>query len=200
MFCHNCGNETSRESRHCHYCGAVKIINLAEALSVGSDVSQERFPQNEPLSTLTATQEDCLFTIRPTFFKVGAFYAWAALMTTIATIVIANLGGRFIWVLGVGLVLFAIPLYQHLKWNNIRYILTNTKLEIEQGIFEKTSRYLSLWHIQNVTVNESLLERMLGIGDVLIDSASTTDKMVLKKIRYPRRYANQILARKPCIK
>ena len=194
MFCHNCGKEIARESRHCSFCGALRIVNLAEALAAGGSAAPDSGPEPRTSAVL---QEECLFKIQPAFFVVGLLYGWAATMTILATVVIANLGGGIIWVLGATLALFALPLYHHLKWLNVRYTLTNAKIEIEQGILEKTSRYLSLWHIQNVTVSESLWGRLLGIGDVLIDSASAGDKMALKTIRSPRRYANLILAQLP---
>lgn len=172
-------------------------MNLAEALASENEESFERFSQSD---STTLAKEDYLFRIQPAFFRVGLSYLSAALFTIFTTMVIAYLGGSVIWVLGITFACFLVPVYQHIKWNNISYILTSTKIEFEQGILEKNSHYLSLWHIQNVTVSESLLERFLGIGDVLIDSASTSDKMALKKIRHPRRYANLILAQLPRLK
>ena len=194
MFCHNCGKEIQRESRHCTHCGAVKIVNLAETLA--SSISGQPHPSTPHLPA----QEECLFKLQPAFLFVALSYAWAAALTIFSTILIAYLGGSLIWVLGVSVVLFSYPLWQHLKWNKVRYILSSTKIEIQQGLIDKNSSYLALWHIQNVTVNESLLDRILGIGDILIDSAGSANKMTLKKIRQPRRYADIILAHLPRVK
>ena len=191
MFCHNCGKEIQRESRHCSHCGAVKIVNLAETLASSLSGQSSISTPNLP------AQEECLFKIQPAFLFVALSYAWAAVFTIFATTLIAYLGGSLILVLAVSALLFAYPLSQHLKWSKVSYLLSNTKIEIQQGVIEKNSNYLALWHIQNVTVNESLLDRILGIGDVLIDSAGSANKMTLKKIREPRRYANIILAHLP---
>jgi membrane protein YdbS with pleckstrin-like domain len=191
MFCHNCGNEIQRENRHCTHCGAVKIMNLAEALATSSF---EPTPLNEQH---VAKKEERLFKIHPAFFSVGLAYVWAAALAIFATIIIAYLGGSLLWVMVATIFFFTFPLYQHIKWSGVSYILSNAKIEIEQGVVDKSSHYLALWHVQNVTVNESLLDRVLGIGDVLIDSASLADKMALKKIRHPRRYASLILAQLP---
>jgi hypothetical protein len=44
-----------------------------------------------------------------------------------------------------------------------------------------------------VEVSETLKERVIGIGDVLIDSAALDSKMVMNNIRDPRKYADMIL-------
>jgi len=191
MFCHNCGKEIQRESRHCLHCGAVRFVNLAETLASSSIGAYSGPPPPQP------AQEECLFRIQPAFLPVAASYVWAAALTIFATIFIAFLGGPLLWVLIASVILFALPLSQHLKWSKTHYILSNAKIEIQEGVLEKNSSYLALWHVQNVTVSESLVERLLGIGNVLIDSAGVANKMILKKIRHPRRYANLILAQLP---
>jgi Bacterial PH domain len=52
---------------------------------------------------------------------------------------------------------------------------------------------IPLRHIDNVEVSETLRERVIGIGDVLIDSAALDRKMVLNNIKDPRKYADMIM-------
>jgi uncharacterized membrane protein YdbT with pleckstrin-like domain len=73
------------------------------------------------------------------------------------------------------------------------YTLTVTKLEIRTGIFSKDAKNIPLRHIDNVEVSETLKERLIGIGDVFIDSAALDTKMVLNNIKYPRKYADMIM-------
>jgi hypothetical protein len=44
-----------------------------------------------------------------------------------------------------------------------------------------------------VEVSETLKERLIGIGDVLIDSAALDSKMVLDNINNTRKYADLIM-------
>jgi len=73
------------------------------------------------------------------------------------------------------------------------YTLTTTKVEIRSGILSKSAQSIPLRHIQDVTVSETLKERVIGIGDVLIDSAALDSKMAMNNIRNPRKYANLIM-------
>lgn len=186
MFCHNCGKQLSLESRHCMHCGALRYGNVA-------DIAEIMTAQAEHIEGSPQDNHECLFRVRPTFFKIAMSYSLAALMTVGATVLIAYLGGSVIWVWAALLVLFTIPLIQHLSRNQISYTLRPEKIEIEQGLFSRTTQNLALRHINNVAVNQSLPERLLGIGDVLIDSAGTADKIALKSIRNPRQHANMIL-------
>ena len=148
--------------------------------------------------TLTMPEENMpeehLFTIRPAFHKVAVAYALAGLLTIVATILIAFVGGTFGKVGLAALFFFALPMYRHLQRNHTHYTLSTSRLELEQGIIAKSTQHLALRHINNVAVNQSVGERLLGVGNVLIDSAGAADKIALKGIRNPRDCADRILA------
>ena len=93
-----------------------------------------------------------------------------------------------------GLLLFLIPAYYHLKQRLIRYSLMDTAVEIDSGLLSRTTRNIPLRRIQDVTVAANVWQRMLGFGDVVIDNASEQGgKVALKNIDSPRRYADMLL-------
>jgi uncharacterized membrane protein YdbT with pleckstrin-like domain len=185
MFCHNCGNLLSLETRHCVHCGVPRYGNVSE------------IPQSGPIQPVPFDSDfqsdEPLFKVRPAFFKIAMSYSFAAFLTAAATVLIAYFGGSVLWVWATAATLFFIPWIQHLRRNQISYTLRPDKIEIEQGILSKTTQNLALRHINNVAVYQSLTERLIGIGDVLIDSAGTADRIALKSIRNPRQHANLIL-------
>lgn len=185
MFCHNCGKPLSPETHHCVHCGAPRYGNISETVQ---GVAAQAAPHEEDFQ-----RGDHLFRVRPAFFKIAMSYSFAAIMTVASTVLIAYLGGSVLWVWAAVLALFFLPLIQHLKRNQISYTLKSDKIEIEQGLFSRTIQNLALRHINNVAVYQSLPERLIGIGDVLIDSAGTADRIALKSIRNPRQHANLIL-------
>jgi uncharacterized membrane protein YdbT with pleckstrin-like domain len=91
-------------------------------------------------------------------------------------------------------VVFSNPVYNHILRRREVYTLTNHKLEMRYGIIAKIVRNIPLRNIQDVTVTASVWQRFLNLGDIEIDSASETGKIVLDDIHHPERYANQILA------
>lgn len=145
--------------------------------------------------------EKIIFSISPSFYGVGIRYSVAILLSVAATALIALYQSysqtpsqsSFLIPLGVAAILMLNPIYHHIQHNHTVYTLTSVKLEIQSGVFSKTSRNIPLRHVQDVTVNQSIKERMLGIGDVVIDSAVLEGTMPLSNINDPRRYADLIL-------
>jgi uncharacterized membrane protein YdbT with pleckstrin-like domain len=105
------------------------------------------------------------------------------------------LGSVSTWIAVIlGLLLFLIPAYYHLKQRLIRYSLMDTAVEIDSGLLSRTTRNIPLRRIQDVTVAANVWQRMLGFGDVVIDNASEQGgKVALKNIDSPRRYADMLL-------
>ena len=94
----------------------------------------------------------------------------------------------------VGLTLFVVPLYYHVKQRLVRYTLTESKLEIDRGLISRTTRNLPIGRIQDVTVSTNVLQRLLGFGDVVVDNANDeAGKATLKNINSPRDYADKLL-------
>ncbi|HEX3231779.1 MAG TPA: PH domain-containing protein, partial [Pyrinomonadaceae bacterium] len=96
--------------------------------------------------------------------------------------------------LPLALSLLLIPAYYHLKRNMVRYTLTESKIEIDYGLIARTTRNIPLSKIQDVTVSASILQRVLGFGDVVVDNASEIGgSTILHNINNPRHYADLIL-------
>lgn len=92
------------------------------------------------------------------------------------------------------LALLLIPAYFHIRRNMIRYTLTDSKIEIDTGLFARTTRNIPLSKIQDVTVSASIPQRLLGFGDLIVDNASEAGgSTVLHNISKPRHYADLLL-------
>ena len=90
--------------------------------------------------------------------------------------------------------LLLIPDYYHVKRNMVQYVLTNHKLEIDEGFLARTTRNFPLRNIQDVTVSSTFIQRLLGYGNVVIDNASDIGgETVLRNIQNPRQYADMLL-------
>jgi uncharacterized membrane protein YdbT with pleckstrin-like domain len=93
-----------------------------------------------------------------------------------------------------GFLLLLIPAYFHLRQKLVTYTLTDSSIEIDQGMLSRVTRNVPLGRIQDVTVSTTLAQRLLGFGDIVIDNASEQGgKLVMKNINSPRRYADMLL-------
>jgi uncharacterized membrane protein YdbT with pleckstrin-like domain len=129
------------------------------------------------------------------FIKMGYVLAvLGAILLTIALNMIQFVSIPLYVSLPVALALLLIPAYYHLKRNMLRYTLTDSKIEIDYGLIARTTRNIPLAKIQDVTVSASILQRLLGFGDVVVDNASELGgTTVLHNINNPRQYADLIL-------
>jgi membrane protein YdbS with pleckstrin-like domain len=189
MLCTNCGSPLNPNSRFCDQCGAT-----------ASDSEETRIAR--PQSSVPARPgdddiESVIFTVRPTmlFIKIG--YAAAivgAILVTIGLNMVQAVSIPLYVSLPLALSLLLIPAYYHLKRNMVRYTLTDSKIEIDYGLIARTTRNIPLAKIQDVTASASIIQRMLGFGDVVVDNASELGgTTVLHNINNPRQYADLIL-------
>ena len=139
--------------------------------------------------------ERVVFTVRPTFLFIGLGYALAAL-GAIGLIVLLATFTAFpaLYSLLVALPLLLIPAFRHLKRNSVRYTLTDSKIEIDQGFVSRRTRNIPLRNIQDVTVSATIPQRILGFGDLLIENANETGgSTAMRNIPDPRRHADLLL-------
>ncbi len=137
--------------------------------------------------------EGIIFRINPTFYPVLVAYIISIISSLLVGAVIAYLQGSYWIVLAFSTVFFIPSIIRHIQLINIVYLLTDVKVEIISGFFSKSSRNIPLRHIQDVFVSETFKERVLGIGDIIIDTAASGSKMTLENIHDPRKYADLIL-------
>jgi membrane protein YdbS with pleckstrin-like domain len=182
MFCNECGQTLPDGSRFCNSCGA--------------HIARSTAPADSPVAVADYADEHEVFTLRPTMIFVLVRYVMAGLMGVLSSMKPQWVSGQiaFLVILGVALIAFSNPIYKHILRKREVYTLTSHKLEMRYGLIAKIVRNIPLRNIQDVTVTASVWQRLLKLGDIEIDSASETGKIILEDIHYPDRYANNILA------
>lgn len=190
MYCNECGQTLPDGSRFCNKCGAT----------IGVNKSASEFTSGGPVAVAPYADEHAVFTLRPTLIFVLVRYIVAALVLIATAALMGVLSNKvsgqvaFLVILGVAIIAFANPVYHHILRKREVYTLTNHKLEMRYGIIAKVVRNIPLRNIQDVTVTASFWQRLLKLGDIEIDSASETGKIILDDIHNPERYADMILA------
>jgi membrane protein YdbS with pleckstrin-like domain len=190
MHCINCGNYLPDNARFCAGCGAAAADPEATRL-----VTRAQQPVMTSSKDEANELERTIFTARPTmlFIKIG--YVAAALGAVLLTILLAMLPFIAWYVaLPIALSLLLIPAYYHIKRNTVLYTMTDSKIEIDQGLIARTTRNIPLRNIQDVTVSATITQRLLGLGSLIIDNASEQGgTTTLRNINDPSRHADLIL-------
>jgi uncharacterized membrane protein YdbT with pleckstrin-like domain len=186
MFCIKCGAQNPDEAVYCKKCGA--LLDAEEETRVATREG------SSPAAHAESADHEKIFSIGPTLKFVYVGYI-AAIAGAIIFVGILGLIGLTAWIaVLLGLALLLIPAYYHFKNKLINYTLTDTTIEIDSGLISRTTRNVPLRRIQDVTVSASVMQRMLGFGDIIIDNASEDGgKVVLDNINNPREYADILL-------
>lgn len=98
----------------------------------------------------------------------------------------------------VGLILILIPVIQT---KTIRYRITNYRVDYERGLLSKDINTLELWHVEDLRFHQSLLDRILGVGDIEIISHDDTMPLLnMRSIPHPRPLFEQLKQRVIAVK
>jgi uncharacterized membrane protein YdbT with pleckstrin-like domain len=69
-----------------------------------------------------------------------------------------------------------------LRWLTTTYELTNHRLRLRQGILSRSGRDFPLIRISDVSFSHGLVDRMLGCGQLVVESAGEHGQLVLTEI------------------
>jgi len=83
---------------------------------------------------------------------------------------------------------------RYLKWTSTNFVITTHRLIFRQGIFAKHGVEIPLERVMNVNFNQSILERIVGAGDLLIESGGKDGQQRFSDIRKPEQVMNLIHA------
>ena len=104
----------------------------------------------------------------------------AGAIVTVAAVVLAALmntsGGGWLMVLsGIGLIWLALAAWYGYRRLSVHYKLSTQRLQHESGILWRTVDRVELIDIDDVTYRQGPVERLLGVGTIIIASSDTTN-------------------------
>jgi membrane protein YdbS with pleckstrin-like domain len=136
---------------------------------------------NEDEELLAELRPHWIFLFGPLFSSIGIWVAIIVLLilwhnppgwTNYPVIIIAVIPG--LWLLG-----------RYVRWRSYDVALTSTRILVRQGILGRDTVQLRLQRITEVNIRQSLIERVLGTGSLIIDVQGEDDSMSLEYMRRP---------------
>lgn len=83
---------------------------------------------------------------------------------------------------------------RYLKWVTTNFVITSQRVIFREGIIAKKGIEIPLERVNNVNFNQGIVERILGAGDLLIESGGEDGKQRFTDIRHPEAVQNLIHA------
>jgi uncharacterized membrane protein YdbT with pleckstrin-like domain len=81
---------------------------------------------------------------------------------------------------------------RYLKWKNTNFVVTTDRLIYRSGVISKSGIEIPLEKINTVFFHQGVFERMIGAGDLTIESASERGTQRFTDIRKPSAVQNEI--------
>jgi uncharacterized membrane protein YdbT with pleckstrin-like domain len=81
---------------------------------------------------------------------------------------------------------------RYLKWSTTSFVITSDRIIFRNGIIAKSGIEIPLERVNNVNFKQSIFERMIGAGDLLIESGGETGQSRFTDIRKPESVKNLI--------
>jgi uncharacterized membrane protein YdbT with pleckstrin-like domain len=130
-----------------------------------------------------------MLVIRPTFKFVAAGY--------VATLVLAVIAGVlwFLWVpwlAPLGTLLWT--LQAHFRQRGKMLIVADGRLKLETGLASRSTQTMHLSKVQDVRVEQSVWQRMLGVGNLSVETAGESGRIAIESIDDPHGVSDRILA------
>ena len=82
---------------------------------------------------------------------------------------------------------------RHVRRRLTKLTILGDRLRYESGLFSKTTRTIELAKVQDVRVDQTFGQRMLNIGDLSLETAGETSRIVMQSIDRPQEAADHIL-------
>lgn len=110
--------------------------------------------------------------------EAGETAGKAARLVTVALLILTA-----VWLIG-----------RFLKWLTTNFVITSQRIIFRQGVVAKSGIEIPLERVNNVNFNQGVFERMLGAGDLLIESGGEDGQQRFTDIRHPDKVQNLVHA------
>jgi len=90
-------------------------------------------------------------------------------------------------------ILTFVVITRHVERMRMKLEITGDRLRFESGFLSKTTRTMELVKVQDVRVDQTLGQRMVGIGDLSFETAGEASRIVMRSIDRPQLAADHIL-------
>jgi uncharacterized membrane protein YdbT with pleckstrin-like domain len=107
------------------------------------------------------------------------------LETTLLWLAIAGIAASVVWLVG-----------RYAVWSTTNFVVTSDRVIYRSGVIRKIGIEIPLERVNNVSSNQGVFERVLGAGDLLIESGGESGQQRFTDIKNPARVQNLIHAQR----
>jgi uncharacterized membrane protein YdbT with pleckstrin-like domain len=133
---------------------------------------------------LLAEHEKLVFDLRPHWVALAPPVMWTAVLG-VGAVVGYQVADSYLVVIAALLLWFYFAVLPFLRWRFTNFVLTTDRLITRYGIIAKQSKEIPLERINDVAFSQSVFERIVGAGDLLVESAGERGQERISNVRKP---------------
>ena len=134
-----------------------------------------------------------LWFLIPTFTLVVAVAAAGAALAQVANPGNGKINGLITWAVFVVSVLALLRfLWEFLNWRTTNFVVTTDRLIYRSGVVAKKGKEIPLERINDISFSQSVFERLIGAGDLLIESGGEQGQQRFSDVNHPFDVQNEI--------
>lgn len=147
------------------------------------------FPEDQLNSS-----EQVVLDLRPHwwFFANQAVTLLAAVVLGVLALVFVDVAAVSLIAAGLLVVVLGWFIARYLVWSTTSFVVTTDRLISRHGVFSRQGIEIPLERVNTVFFSQSLFERLIGSGDLEIESASEQGSQSFSDIRKPLNVQNEI--------
>ena len=137
-------------------------------------------------------------TILPTakFIKLGAVLA-AIVVVGLEVLYWTQWNDGPRWVMALPLLFMLWPAVRYFQRQYTKATITGDRLRYESGLASRSTRNIQLSKIQDVRVDQRVMQRIFGVGNLSIETAGESSRLTLMNVDKPQELADEIMNRVP---
>jgi uncharacterized membrane protein YdbT with pleckstrin-like domain len=131
--------------------------------------------------------EEVILDLRPhwSYFLVHGLVLVVAIVAFVA-VAISIEHDAVSWVVGVVVLIALFRLVQrYAQWTTTEFVVTSDRLILRAGIISKKGMEIPLDRVNTVFFSQKLRERLLGFGDLVIESGGERGQQVINNVAHP---------------
>lgn len=138
--------------------------------------------------------EEIVVDLRPHWWYIAPAAAALAAAVLFGIVILIWTGNEVVRVFAGLVVLGALGFFvvRYVRWAGINFVVTSERVISRSGVIAKNGIEIPLDRINTVFFDQSLFERLIGAGDLGIESAGEGGRQTFEDIRRPRQVQQEI--------
>ena len=141
--------------------------------------------------------EVVVFDLRPHWWvlaRPAALLASSLALAVVASIAVPGAAHDAVLIATLVAVLLALVRFvgRYARWATAAMVLTTDRLILRAGVLGKTGREIPLERINDIAYRQRVFERLIGAGDLLVESAGERGQEILRMVPRPIRVQRAI--------